>query len=204
MFLETFLDQELCNIRTGKYGNLALLCNQCSYSFSHERYLFEILHNETKRLKTVFILEHGLFGENQDQIPLSATERYRDILPNTQLISLYTENQQELHPQAKQLQGIDTLLIDIQDVGSRYYTFATTMEYLLLAFATSNNTNTNNKEVLIVERPNPAGRLIEGTLLDAKYQSFVGSAGMMHRHGLTIGELATFYAKSIKWNSKLL
>ncbi|MCB1322856.1 MAG: DUF1343 domain-containing protein, partial [Leptospiraceae bacterium] len=87
------------------------------------------------------------------------------------------------------LADVDILLVDIQDVGSRYYTFATSVSYIFDSLATHDRA----PHVVVIERPNPAGAQVEGTILTAEYQSFVGRPGLPHRHGLTLGELCRLY-----------
>ena len=196
MSLEYFLRTEMNAIKSGEYGKIGLLCNQSSFSFVESQYLFQILA-KTKYLQFVFIPEHGLFGELQDQVALMETEQYQILIENrVKFISLYKTHEADLRPQGKDLANLDTLIIDIQDVGSRYYTFATTLEYMMISFDRENLRKLNGnreKKMLVIERTNLAGRYVEGTLLPEEYQSFVGRAAIPHRHGLTIGELANFF-----------
>ena len=191
MSLEFFLDKYLEKIHKGEYGNLGLLSNQCSYSFREQAYFFQILE-KTQKLRCLFIPEHGLFAELQDQEPMSNVHIYdSEWLQQAKSYSLYQDNEQSLYAPLEALSQIQTLVVDIQDVGSRYYTFATTLSYIFSQLCE----HTLPIDVLVIERPNPAGRFVEGTLLTEEHQSFVGYPGLPHRHGLSIGELALFYQR---------
>ena len=170
-----------------KDGYIGLLCNQTAYDFNLEKYLFEILA-ERKALKRVFIPEHGLFSELQDQIPLNSTEIYKELVSNVEFISLYQNNENSLKISANLLRDLNVLLIDIQDTGCRYFTYISTIYYIFETI-TANKLNT---KVYIIDRPNPAGRRVEGTLLSKEYSSFIGVGGLPHRQGLTIGEMCLF------------
>ena len=178
-------------------GKIALLCNQTSYSFSDKKYLFEILQ-DSGFLCRVFVPEHGLFAELQDQEPLSKTGIYSTMI-DTEIMSLYQEEADKLYIPPEILRDIDTLIVDIQDVGSRYYTFATTVSYIIEVLSSHNI----DIQLIIIERPNPAGRQVEGIPLPEKYESFVGRKGLPHRHGLTIGELSRLYQKQFPGNYQL-
>ena len=179
-------------------GKLGLLCNQTSFNFDINEYLW---HTLAKRgnLKRIFIPEHGLFAELQDQLPLISTEIYKYLNLDVEYLSLYGNSENSLIVDPKYLSDLDVLIIDIQDVGSRYYTFATTVSYIFDVLKQADLA----LEIYIIDRPNPAGRQVEGTILTPEYESFVGRRGLPHRHGLTIGELCLFYQKQIEGKFKL-
>lgn len=129
-------------------------------------------------LVTLFGPEHGLTGEAQDLIPVAETGR---------VVSLYGDTFESLKPTPAQLAGTDVLAIDLQDVGSRYYTFQATMLYCLEACAEV------GLPVVVLDRPNPLGRDAEGPSIQPGYESFVGPHDTSTRHGLTLGELARLY-----------
>jgi uncharacterized protein YbbC (DUF1343 family) len=136
-------------------------------------------------LTTVFGPEHGLFGEAQDLVGVRPDG---DLRLGYRVISLYSDTVASLRPTRDQLADIDVLVIDLQDVGSRYYTFQATMLYCLEAAADV------GVRVLVLDRPNPLGGLnVEGPALRPGFESFIGPHPMVTRHGLTIGELARFY-----------
>jgi uncharacterized protein YbbC (DUF1343 family) len=146
-------------------------------------------------LAAVFGPEHGWLGQAQD---LEAVEEKSDKResgkaetggpPGPRVISLYGQTVASLRPTAEQLAGLDVLVIDLQDIGSRYYTFQASMLYCLEA------AHAIGLRVMILDRPNPlGGRAVEGPALRAGYESFVGPHNIATRHGLTLGELARFY-----------
>jgi len=132
--------------------------------------------------------EHGFHGAAQDLIPVE-----HGSAGSIRLHSLYGANAGSLHPTAEQLAGIDTLVIDMQDIGSRYYTFQATMLYCLRAAAP------NKLAVVVLDRPNPlGGEAVEGPALDPVYESFLGPHPILTRHGMTLGELACLYRAELQ------
>lgn len=130
-------------------------------------------------LRALFGPQHGLRGETQDN--MIEWEGYRDPATGLPVHSLYGEHRK---PTAAMLEDVDVLVVDLQDVGARYYTFVWTLLLAMEACAEQ------GKAVLVLDRPNPIGGAIEGNLLDPAYRSFVGLAPIPMRHGLTLGELA--------------
>jgi uncharacterized protein YbbC (DUF1343 family) len=123
--------------------------------------------------------QHGMRGDKQDNMVESAD--YLDPLHRIPVFSLYGAVR---YPTDAMLDTFDVLLVDLQDIGTRIYTYVTTLAYVLEACAQ------HNKAVWVLDRPNPAGRPIEGSILEPGWESFVGAAPLMMRHGLTFGELA--------------
>src|SRR5262245_28376172 len=147
------------------------------------------------RLHTGFGPEHGLLGEAQDLIGIRDD---RDPLSGLQAYSLYGDSVASLKPTPDQLAGIDVLVIDLQDVGSRYYTFQATMMYCLEAAAGV------GLRVMVLDRPNPLGGVaVEGPTVRPGFESFVGAHPIATRHGLTIGELALLYRSERKIDVEL-
>jgi uncharacterized protein YbbC (DUF1343 family) len=146
------------------------------------------------RLAALFGPEHGLFGHAQDLIGVSG-ERPAAGIP---VHSLYGDNFASLKPGPGQLRDLDALVIDLPDIGSRYYTFAATM-CLCLEAATA-----TGKRVFVLDRPNPLGGVvIEGPARRAGFRSFVGWVDVPTRHGLTLGELARLYVRDCGLNVAL-
>jgi uncharacterized protein YbbC (DUF1343 family) len=142
------------------------------------------------KLDTVFGPEHGLLGEAQDLIGVGHD---RDPLSGLRAVSLYGDSVASLKPTADQLAGLDVLVVDLQDVGSRYYTFPTTMLYCMQSAATV------GLRVVVLDRPNPlGGNVVEGPTLRPGYESFIGAHPIAIRHGLTVGELARLYRAELK------
>jgi uncharacterized protein YbbC (DUF1343 family) len=127
--------------------------------------------------------QHGLWGQTQDN--MIEWESFRDHRTGLQVFSLYGKTRR---PSAEILKDLDLLLIDLQDVGARYYTFIWTMA---LAFE---GCIENDSAVMVLDRINPiSGNHVEGTFLHHKYSSFVGLLPLATRHGMTIGELARYF-----------
>jgi uncharacterized protein YbbC (DUF1343 family) len=138
-------------------------------------------------LAALFGPEHGFLGQAQDLIGVGDA---RDAGSGLRVHSLYGDSFASLRPTAEQLDGLDVLVIDLQDVGSRYYTFAATMLLCLEAAAV------HDVRVIVLDRPTPlGGTAVEGPTLTAGFESFVGMHPVPTRHGLTIGELALLYQK---------
>ncbi len=131
--------------------------------------------------------QHGLRGDKQDNMVESAD--FVDPVHRIPVFSLYAEVRR---PSAAMLETFEVLLVDLQDVGCRVYTYATTLRYVLEAAAA------HGKAVWVLDRPNPAGRPVEGLRLQPGWESFVGAGAMPMRHGLTLGELARWFAKTIR------
>lgn len=126
--------------------------------------------------------QHGLKGDKQDNMVESADET--DPQYRIPIFSLYGEHRR---PTAEMMASADIFLFDLQDLGCRIYTFVTTLLYVLEAAAA------HGKSVWVLDRPNPAGRPVEGTLLEPGQESFVGAAPMPMRHGLTMGEMGHWF-----------
>ena len=123
--------------------------------------------------------EHGFWGTAQDMIPVT------DDNQGIEVVSLYGDSIDSLRPKPEAFDGVDVVVVDLMDVGSRYYTYAATMIYLMEEAAK------HGVEVIVCDRPNPiGGQLVEGCGIDDGFHSFVGVRSMPQRHGLTIGELA--------------
>lgn len=139
------------------------------------------------RLSAAFGPQHGLRGDKQDNMVESPD--FLDPRHGIPVFSLYGAVRR---PTPAMMDTFDVLLIDLQDLGCRIYTFITTLRYLLEAAAE------HGKTVWILERPNPVGRPLEGLLLRPGWESFVGAGALPMRHGLTMGELARWFIATLK------
>ena len=176
-----------------KSGKVALLCNHSAWHPETGEYLFETLHKRGV-LKRVFTPEHGLFGELQDQQKLEGKALYEELgMGSCEFVSLYGTGEESLSADITKLTDIDALIIELQDVGSRYYTFNTTILNLFKIL----KKHSINLPVYLIDRINPAGRQVEGTMLQSEYSSFIGIEGIIHRHGLSIGEIANLLYNEI-------
>lgn len=171
---------------------IGLLCNQASVDH-HYRHILEHLvplhRSGFLTLAAVFGPQHGLFGHTQDNmIEWEASDRVE-----YPIYSLYGETRK---PTAQMLAGLDRLVVDIQDVGSRYYTFAWTMAHCIEACADL------GIPVTILDRPNPiGGTRVEGPVLRDGFESFVGLYPVATRHGMTVGEIARFVGDRVENSS---
>ena len=139
------------------------------------------------KLSAAFGPQHGLRGDKQDNMVESAD--CNDPVHGIPVFSLYGEVRR---PTAAMMDSFDVLLVDLQDLGCRIYTFITTLRYVLEEAAKA------KKSVWILDRPNPAGRPVEGLRLRAGWESFVGAGALPMRHGLTMGELAKWFVDTLK------
>jgi uncharacterized protein YbbC (DUF1343 family) len=129
-------------------------------------------------IKTIFAPEHGFRGEATDGEKIS---NGHDPRTGVMIASLYGQNRK---PSPGQMDSLDVVIFDIQDVGTRFYTYISTMHYVMEACAES------QKPLIVLDRPNPNGHYIDGPVLDPKFKSFVGMHPIPVVHGLTVGELA--------------
>lgn len=159
-----------------KNKKIALAINQTS--LVGETHLVDTLISRGVDVRKVFAPEHGFRGtaDAGEHVKNSVDEK-----TGMPIVSLYGENKK---PSSDHLKGIDIIIFDIQDVGVRYFTYISTMHYLMEAAAE------NNKKIIIMDRPNPHGSYVDGPVLNKKYQSFVGMHPIPLVHGLTVGELA--------------
>jgi uncharacterized protein YbbC (DUF1343 family) len=134
------------------------------------------------RLTAALGPQHGMRGDKQDN--MIESEDYLDPALRIPVFSLYGKVRR---PVPQMLDSFDVLLVDLQDIGTRIYTFVTTLGYMLEAGAES------GRSVWVLDRPNPAGRAIEGTILEPGWESFIGLAPLIMRHGFTLGEFARWY-----------
>lgn len=139
------------------------------------------------RLSAAFGPQHGLRGEKQDNMVESAD--YNDPVHGIRVFSLYGDVRR---PTAAMMDAFDVLLVDLQDLGCRIYTFVTTLRYVLEEAAKT------HKEVWVLDRPNPTGRPVEGLMLRPGCESFVGAGPLPMRHGLTLGELARWFVATLR------
>jgi len=173
---------EITNLSVGVIANSTSQIKDNNKSI----HLIDSLIKLNVRIKKVFSPEHGFRGE------ADAGEKIKnsiDLKTGLEIVSLYGSNKK---PTNEQLKGLDVLIFDIQDVGARFYTYISTLHYVMEAAAE------NNLKLIILDRPNPNAHFVDGPVLDLKFKSFVGMHPVPIVHGMTIGE----YAKMIngeKW-----
>jgi uncharacterized protein YbbC (DUF1343 family) len=143
--------------------------------------------------RALFGPEHGYYGIEQDMIP---AEGGRDPWTGAPILSLYGDAEPTLRPSPVAFAGLDLLLIDLQDIGARYYTYAATAIWAAEAAMAA------GCEVWVLDRPNPlGGEVVEGNLPAPGYESFVGAFRLPVRHGLTLGELFRLEARRRAWSA---
>ncbi len=168
-----------------KDKRVGIVTNQTGI-LSKDKHLVDFLIEQNINLQKIFAPEHGFRG-TADAGELIVDGK--DTKTNLPIISLYGNNKK---PKPEQLEGIDILVFDLQDVGARFYTYISSLHYVMEACAE------NNIPLLVLDRPNPNGTIIDGPILETEHKSFVGMHEIPVLHGMTIGE----YAKMIngeKW-----
>ncbi len=185
----TGLENLYCNPRTSLLGKrLGLLANPASigFDFTHAAKMINKIY--PGQLKALFSPQHGFHAEKQDN--MIESDHFIDPQFQIPVFSLYSTAR---IPTKEMFDYIDVLIIDLQDVGTRVYTFIYTISYCLEA------AELYDKKVIILDRPNPVGGVaIEGNILQTACASFVGRFPIPMRHGLTVGEIATFFNNELK------
>jgi uncharacterized protein YbbC (DUF1343 family) len=163
---------------------VGLVCNPAAVD-RHLRHAADLLHGGGVRLASLFGPEHGARGDAQY---MAAVEEERDRRTGAPVHSLYGRGAASLRPAPEHLRGLDALVFDLQDVGSRWYTFQATMLLCMEAAAAA------GVSFVVLDRPNPlGGLLVEGPALRPGFESFCGMHDVAVRHGMTVGELAGLY-----------
>jgi len=170
-----------------KGRRIALLAHPASVTRDLTHSLDALATLDDLRIVAAFGPQHGLRGDKQDNMVESSD--YRDPEHGIAVFSLYGEVRR---PTAAMMDTFDVLLVDLQDLGCRIYTFITTLRYVLEAAAK------HRKSVWVLDRPNPVGRPVEGLTLRAGWESFVGAGPLPMRHGLTLGELGLWFVRTLK------
>ena len=158
--------------------NVGMVVNQTSVIGKKLTTTVDSLLKRGVRIRKIFGPEHGFRGDASDGAKVDNT---LDKKTGLQVISLYGKH---VKPTAEDLRGVNLMIFDIQDVGARFYTFISTLHYVMEACAE------NNIELMVLDRPNPNGNSIDGPVLDTAYRSFVGMHPIPVTHGMTIAEYA--------------
>ena len=174
--LKTGAEQTNLYVSDLKGKTIALVVNHTSTI--GKTHLADSLLSLGIKIKTIFAPEHGFRGTADAGEHVANGIDKKTGLP---IVSLYGSNKK---PSASQLEGIDVVIFDIQDVGARFYTYTSTMHYVMEACAEQ------SKKLLILDRPNPNGHYVDGQVLEKKFASFVGLNPVPVVHGCTVGELA--------------
>ena len=168
--------KQLAGHRVALLGHQASLTGKCRHT------LDVLMEHPNINVNSAFSPQHGMYGEKQDN--MIESDDYVDPRYGIPVFSLYGKTRV---PSKEMIATFDILVVDLQDVGTRIYTYLTTLVYFLQVAAD------NTKRVCILDRPNPAGRPVEGTILEAGWESFVGAARIIMRHGFTLGEFASWF-----------
>jgi uncharacterized protein YbbC (DUF1343 family) len=171
---------------------VGVIANQSGVTSGRESIVDAILRHGGIRIKAIYAPEHGFRG---DQAAGAAISSYVDSRTGLPVYSLYGASR---HPSAAMLEGVEVLLFDIQDVGSRAYTYISTMAYGMQSAAQY------GKEFWVLDRPNPSGgSIVEAPVLEPAYESFIGLYPIAMRHGMTVGELAQLFNEHFGIGAKL-
>src|SRR5512140_2359806 len=169
-----------------KGPRVALLAHPASVTEDLTHTLDALIACGDLNISAAFGPQHGLRGDKQDNMIESPD--FHDPVHGIPVFSLYGEVRR---PTDAMMDAFDVILVDLQDLGCRIYTFVTTLRYVLEAAAR------HGKEVWVLDRPNPAGRPVEGLRLRPGWESFVGAGAMPMRHGLTMGELGHWFVRTL-------
>jgi uncharacterized protein YbbC (DUF1343 family) len=177
--VEMFFERDLSEMRGKRIGLLTNQTGANSRLVSTIRLFHE--HPELK-LSALFAPEHGLLTNAKEG------EKFTDAVHRSTGIPVFSLYGQKKKPTDAMMEHVDIVVFDIQDIGARYYTYIYSMAYMMEACART------EKRMIILDRPNPiGGEMVEGNLVDTDYSSFIGLYPIPNRHGMTVGELATFF-----------
>jgi uncharacterized protein YbbC (DUF1343 family) len=174
---------------------LGLVVNHTSVTADLRHSIVEFSRRKEFTVARLFAPEHGLYGVAQDMDPVA---HGRDPVSGADVVSLYGEGEHTLTPDPALLNGLDALVFDIQDIGSRYYTFIYTMANCMQVCARA------GLPLVVCDRPNPiGGEQVEGNIVGDAWRSFVGQYPLPNRHGMTAGELAQMFNEHFGIGCKL-
>lgn len=167
-----------------RHARVGVLAHAASVTQTGEHILFALRREGIDPVR-IFAPEHGLWGAAQD---MEGVDHGYDEIVEREIVSLYGHHRDSLMPRESLLDDLDAVIIDVQDIGARYYTFAYTALFLAQAALA------RGLKVIVIDRPNPIdGVTLEGNLIDPAFHSFVGMRSSMTRHGMTIGEMLTMW-----------
>lgn len=186
MTIRTGCEQFLADGNYRRFGKrFGIICNPTSVDSQLRHLALSLQHLPDVDLVRIFAPEHGVWGTEQDMI---AVNESIDPLTGVPVISLYGATEDSLRPPIESMVDLDCVVFDIQDIGSRYYTFIYTM-MLCMEVAAAVGTH-----FVVLDRPNPIGGAVEGNVVQPRFSSFVGRHPICTRHGMTPGELAQMFA----------
>lgn len=187
--LEVFLAEEAERWRDARLG---LVCNPTAVD-RHLDHALRLLDARGLEVVRVFGPEHGALSTAQDMVGVDG-----ETLGRREVVTLYGHHADSLRPRPEHLADLDAVLFDIQDIGARYYTYQATLGYLLQVAA---GTGT---PVVVLDRPNPInGTHLEGNVVEPGFESFVSAWPLAIRHGMTVGELGTYFCGHLGMDADL-
>jgi uncharacterized protein YbbC (DUF1343 family) len=187
--IDIFLNGSLDSI---KNKNVGLVTNLTGVNKQLDSTIDLLFNHPDIKLKALYGPEHGIRGDLKEGEEVKSSIDKKTKLP---VYSLYGKTRK---PTNEMLENIDVIIFDLQDIGSRYYTYIYTMAYVMEACGE------NHIEVIVLDRPNPiSGIKREGNIVDEEYTSFVGLTPILNRHGLTIGELALLFKNEFNYECNL-
>lgn len=173
-----------------KNKDIGLITNTSAVLSDGQPFIDSLLKTDSVRIKSVFALEHGFDLRTGAGVLIED-----DYIKQVKVHSLYGQTKK---PTPQMLQGLDVIIFDIQDVGTRFYTYISSLKYVLEACAE------NNIELIVCDRPNPLGGIyVDGPILEDEYKSFVGIDNLPVVHGMTIGEIAACFNDRIPHRANL-
>ena len=183
--LDTFLDPAGDGAGLLRGARLGVVAHPASIDAGGRHLVDRLVRDARFQVTRLFGPEHGVRGEAQDMESVAGAVDRATGLP---VVSLYGDTESSLRPQPSHLAGLDAIVYDLQDVGTRFYTFVYTLSYVMEAAREA------GIPVVVLDRPNPIGGLtVEGPVVDPALRSFVGRFPLPVRHGLTTGELAALF-----------
>jgi len=183
--LESFLDPASDAAGLPRGARLGVVAHPASIDAGGRHLVDRLVQDGRFRVTRLFGPEHGVRGEAQD---MEAVAEPADRATGLPIVSLYGDTESSLRPKPETLSGLDAIVYDLQDVGTRFYTFVYTLSYVMEAAREA------DIPVVVLDRPNPIGGLaVEGPVLDPAMASFVGRFPLPVRHGMTTGELARLF-----------
>lgn len=170
-----------------KTARVGLVCNQTAVTGEGLVHAVDALRAAGVNLVRLFAPEHGVRATVQDMVGL---EELTDPVSGLPVVSLYADTVESLKPKPESLEDLDIVLFDIQDIGTRFYTYQATLGFVMEVAGTVNTA------VWVLDRPNPiTGTAVEGNMVTPGFESFVGAYPIAIRHGCTVGELAGYFQR---------
>lgn len=181
--LQVLLDEQLDSLQGAR---VAFVCNHTAVD-GQFRHAIDLLLAAGVNLVRLFGPEHGVRATAQD---MEEVDEVRDPVTGLPTVSLYGLDEASLRPDPKHLEDVDVVLFDIQDIGTRYYTYQATLGFMMEVAGAL------GKRVVVLDRPNPiTGTMVEGNAVHPGFESFVGAYPIAVRHGMTVGELARYFQR---------